>query len=72
MFEAKCGNGTLLVSSIDLQADYPEIKSLYQGVLRYMNSPAFSPEGTISEATLRSLVTSDTPAATTTSTSIYE
>lgn len=71
MFEAKCGKGTLIVSSINLEADYPEIKSLYLGVLQYMNSPAFAPAAVISPDTLRDLLTGNAAEATT-ATSIYE
>ncbi len=44
LFEAKCGKGSLMVSSIDLQKDSPEIKALYRGVLNYMNSSEFQPK----------------------------
>lgn len=72
MFETKCGKGSLIVSSINLLAEYPEIRSLYQSVLNYMNSTKFSPETCISETTFQTLISPEVPAGTTTSTSIYE
>ena len=72
MFEARCGNGTLFVSSIDLTADRPEIRSLLSGILDYMDSPAFSPRNEISLAALKSLTAIDSPVETTKETSIYE
>lgn len=71
MFETKCGKGTLVVSSINLSADSPEIKSLYKGVLEYMNSSAFKPANEINSKSLENIV-SGTEIKTTKSTSIYE
>ncbi len=72
MFEARCGNGALVVSSINLNAGFPEIRSLLNGVLSYMNSTAFAPTARISKGTLESLTTTSGSQSTTTATSIYE
>ncbi len=52
LFEAKCGKGSIMVSSIDLQRDSPEIKVLYRGVLNYMNSSEFQPKIELSQLQL--------------------
>jgi len=72
MFEARCGNGTLVVSSINLNADFPEIRSMRNGVISYMNSPAFAPAARITQETLESLTTTSGAQNATTATSIYE
>lgn len=72
MFEARCGNGKLLVSSINLKVDSPEMKSFFQGVADYINSPHFNPENEISIETFESISNGVAPIDTTTETSIYE
>lgn len=72
MFEAKCGNGSLLVSSINLCIVEPEIKSLFQGALDYLNSPDFDPSEEISFETLESISRMTSPVSETNETSIYE
>jgi len=46
VFEAKCGNGKLLYSSIDLQTDIenrPQAKQLLYSLQKYMNGNTFNP-----------------------------
>lgn len=50
LFEAKAGNGKLIVCSMDLLSDWenrPEARQLYASLLEYMNSDAFDPSNTI-------------------------
>lgn len=59
MFEARCGEGSLMVSAIDLLtgADtQPETNALLHSVVRYMESPAFAPSGTITGGELDTLL----------------
>ena len=72
LFEARCGNGSLMVSSIDLTMDSPEIRSLLSGILEYMNSGSFAPADEISTETLGSIISDADNNTKTTSTSIYE
>lgn len=72
LFESRCGNGSLMVSSIDLTVDSPEMKSLLAGILRYMNSDSFAPEDEISPETLGTIISGTDNDTKTTSTSIYE
>jgi hypothetical protein len=46
LFEAKVGNGKLLVCASDLPAlqQYPEARQLLHSLLRYADSPAFAPK----------------------------
>lgn len=49
LFEAKAGNGKLIVCSMDLLSDWdnrPEARQLYASLLEYMNSDAFDPSET--------------------------
>lgn len=72
IFEVRCGEGSVMVSSIDLKVDSPEMKSLMQGILDYMNSASFAPEAEISAATLEAIVAGNETKSKTNSTSIYE
>lgn len=50
LFEAKAGNGKLIVCSMDLLSDWdsrPEARQLYASLLEYMNSDAFNPSNTL-------------------------
>jgi len=56
VFEAKCGNGKLLYSSIDLQTDIenrPQAKQLLYSLQKYMNENAFNPTKKIELADLQ-------------------
>lgn len=55
LFEAKYGKGKLIVSSIDLTKDLPEINALNTGIQSYMNSKAFNPKNEINDETLSRL-----------------
>ena len=51
LFEANCDNGKLMVCSIDLDADRPEIAWLRKSIVDYMDSPEFAPaDGILPEA----------------------
>jgi len=59
VFEAKCGKGSLLFSSIDLLsegAESPEVRQLLYSLECYMLSPSFSPQGDLSPDALSSLI----------------
>lgn len=69
IFEAKLHKGSIIVCSIDLLTDdtldgayktgiTPEIKQLEYSLLRYMQSPGFAPQGTVSEEQLHQLIQS--------------
>ncbi len=50
LFEAKVGNGKLLVTSIDLQNNMenrPVAENLYASIIRYMHTDKFRPETTV-------------------------
>lgn len=74
LFEARCGNGSLIFSAVDIlnqDIDSPELKALCSSILDYMNSPAFSPAGRMDEKDLRSLMTGG-KSEHTSATSIYQ
>ncbi len=51
VFEAKVGNGKIIVSSADLSSDVPNkpaSKQLYYSLLKYMNSNDFNPKNNLS------------------------
>lgn len=55
-FEAKCGSGKLLYTSIDLNKDLsarPQAKQLLFSLMKYMNSSDFNPQESIDFETLR-------------------
>lgn len=72
LFEAKCGRGTVVVSSINLNVESPEMKSMLKGILDYMNSTEFTPEKEISVASLESITAAHPKIGKTSATSIYE
>lgn len=57
LFEAKCLNGRILVSSMALQTlvQYPEARALQGSIYRYLSSDDFSPEDTLDVSYIRSL-----------------
>lgn len=57
LFEAKVGNGRLIVSSLNLsgEADKPASRQLKYSVLKYMNSEKFDPKDTVSISAIRNL-----------------
>ena len=76
VFEAQCGKGTLIVSTIDLLSegtkDKPEVKQLLFSLLQYMNSTSFRPAGKIEQEALGKLLLREgTKQAKTDATSIY-
>jgi hypothetical protein len=59
IFEARIGNGKLLVSSIDLKSNLnkrPVAKQMLQSLLKYMDSDAFAPKHRIDTELLQSLL----------------
>lgn len=74
--EARCGNGTLIISSIDfLSPDAvkrPEILWMRRSLLDYMDSPAFAPKATVDPSKLASLAISAEGSRATGAMSIYE
>ena len=72
LFEARCGNGRLMVSSIDLNVDSPEVRSLRNGIIGYMSSDKFNPKDEIAPEILGTIITDSENNTKTTSTSIYE
>lgn len=57
LFEANCSNGKLLVSSIDLTQNEPEIQQLYTSLLNYMASESFNPATDIQPKELYQVLT---------------
>lgn len=72
IFEAKCGNGKIYVSSINLNADGPEMKSLLNGILQYLNSEEFNPQNEVTYQQIESITDSNTKIENTNETSIYQ
>ncbi len=58
MLECRCGNGTLLFSTLGLQdlQQFPEARALLDAVYRYMASEEFAPEQELKEELLERLV----------------
>ncbi len=56
--ETKVGQGSLLISAIDLQAhqDKPEARQMLHSLLRYMDSPEFAPRHELDTALLEKLL----------------
>lgn len=61
VFEFAVGKGKLLVVMSDLEkaAEYPEGKQFYYSVLKYMTSPDFAPQTTISFDDMQKLLTTE-------------
>ncbi len=57
LFECRCGNGRLLVSSLGLHQlqQYPEARALQHAIYQYLSSEHFQPEQTLSLSWLHSL-----------------
>lgn len=74
--EARCGNGTLIISSIDLLSPdavmRPEILWMRRSLLDYMDSPAFAPKAIVDPSKLASLAISAEGSRATGAMSIYE
>jgi hypothetical protein len=58
LFEAKVGNGSLLVCSMDLQnqQEHPEARQMYHSLLNYMDSKQFDPQKTLSVEQLELII----------------
>jgi hypothetical protein len=58
LFEAKVGQGRLLVCASDLPAlqDHPEARQLMHSLLRYIDSPAFNPSTELGGESLKKLL----------------
>jgi hypothetical protein len=64
LFEAKVGNGKLMVCSVDLQNDLsrrPATAQFRQSILEYMSSPRFNPEKEVNIDLVNALFQADTP-----------
>ena len=57
LFEAKAGNGRILVSSANLDTTKPASRQLFYSLRRYMQSPQFHPAYTIDIDTINALFT---------------
>ena len=58
IFEARVGNGRLLVCTLDISSDLdqrPAARQLRRSILAYLGSDAFQPTGRLEEAALRNL-----------------
>ncbi|MBN2245413.1 MAG: discoidin domain-containing protein, partial [Candidatus Aminicenantes bacterium] len=58
LFEAKIGSGKILITSIDFTGDlsaFPSLRQLYYSLIKYMESPSFQPEITLSIEDLQAL-----------------
>lgn len=55
LFEARVGNGRLLVSGFDLTADAPEARQLRNSLVAYAKSPAFRPMAELTVADFEAL-----------------
>jgi hypothetical protein len=58
VFETKVGKGKMLVCASDLPAlhEHPEARQLMHSLLRYVNSPAFSPQTELEISLLEKLL----------------
>lgn len=75
IFEARCGEGKLLFSSIDVlnpEIDAPERVAMKNSLLNYLAGSRFNPSGELPVERLKSLVSSTKKVESTTATSIYE
>jgi hypothetical protein len=63
LFETKVGRGKLLVCASDLPAlqDHPEARQLMHSLLRYVASPAFTPQPELEAGLLRKLLPGESP-----------
>lgn len=75
VFEARCGQGKLVVSSMDVLSGSegkPEVKQMLYSLLCYMTSSDFNPTGSVSLEELSSLWEGKEVGIATSATSIYE
>lgn len=77
IFEANCGKGKLIFSSIDLlghnsDATAPERRQLLYSLLQYMTSPSFNPSGSVDVSSLSGILKSNGKYVSTSATSIYD
>ncbi|MDO4159794.1 MAG: glycoside hydrolase family 2 TIM barrel-domain containing protein [Prevotellaceae bacterium] len=75
IFEARCGEGRLVFSAMDLLSacsDKPEIQQMRYSLLQYMNSKDFAPTVQIGEADILSLIDEQQTEVKTDATSIYK
>lgn len=75
IFEAKCGNGKLLFTAIDVlgpASDCLELTALRASLLDYLNSDKFAPKATIAPAVLETLVPGNVESKYTKATDIYD
>ena len=66
LYEAKVGNGKLMVSSMGLEEtkdSYPEAMALRGSIIKYMNSDAFNPSASIDIDKINQNVVNGTPAS---------
>ena len=58
LLECRCGNGSLILSSMGLQdlQQYPEARALLGAIYQYMDSELFKPEQELETAMIRELV----------------
>lgn len=58
LLECRCGNGSLILSSMGLQdlQQYPEARALLGAIYQYMDSKLFKPEQELETAMIRELV----------------
>ncbi len=63
LFETRFGKGSLLVCASDLPAlqDHPEARQLMHSLLRYVDSPAFSPDAELDAGLLTKLLPGEIP-----------
>lgn len=55
LFEARVGKGRLVVTTIDLSADRPEVQALRHSLLRYIQGNDFNPQATLTPEELNNL-----------------
>lgn len=72
LFEASLGNGSIIVSSIELGKQMPEIQHLLYSIKQYMASDLFAPRQSINANQLRTLFQADKERKATDAMSIYE
>lgn len=75
VFEAQCGKGKLIFSSMDVLSEsdgQPEVGQLLHSMLSYMASNAFSPKGSVTPQQIKSLWDGKETKMSTDANSIYE
>ena len=59
MFEARAGKGRLMVCTFDLlnrRDHFPEVRHLYNSIIRYMSSGKFNPAAILTEEYLSTII----------------